>query len=405
MAAARRRRRSRAVDLARYRSIIPDWAAFTASAGRPEPTVFRVRTGRVDESALLDRLGRQGFRLTSVEGLPTFYRVDEGPHPISMTFEHWAGLIYVQQASTGVAAPQLGVSQGERVLDLCSAPGGKTSHLAELMGDRGCLVASEIDERRIRGLLGNIYRLGHPNALAVACDGRHVPEGALFDRVLVDAPCSGEGTLRRRSGEAPNQSRSFLKYVTRLQQALLEKAVRLCRPGGTILYVTCTFSPDENEAVVSNVLERSPVDLEPLELEVPHAAGLTSFEGVGFDARLQHAARIYPHHFDSGGLFVARLRRLEGEAAQPGRDVGWSPIPRAFPGDGVAEESAGERVSEALEELVRRYGIPTEALERYGWTLRGGRVWAHSADEWPLRAWAAGPWRPVSVGVRAIEFD
>jgi NOL1/NOP2/sun family putative RNA methylase len=400
-----RRRRARPADLDRYRPFIADWDAFTAAAARPEPVVFRVRTGRVAEAELLQRLRQQGFRIAPVDGLPTFYRVESGPRPISTTLEHWAGLIYVQQASTGAAAPQLDVSPGERVLDLCSAPGGKTSHLAELMGDRGCLVASEIDERRIRGLLGNLYRLCHTNVLAMACDGREFPEGALFDRVLVDAPCSGEGTLRRRSGEAPNQSSSFLGHVTRVQRALLEKAVRLCRPGGTILYVTCTFSPEENEAVVSDVLAGSPVELEPLDLAVPHARGLTAFEGVAYDSRLEGAARIYPHHLDSGGLFLAKLRRLGGDGRAPGSGAGWSPVPRSFPGDDQTEEEARALIAEALEAVAARYGVPAGELATWAWIVRGSRIWLHTVEEWPLAAWEAGPWRPICLGVRALELD
>jgi NOL1/NOP2/sun family putative RNA methylase len=350
------------------------------------------------------RLERQGFQLEPVAELPAFYRVLQEPHPVSMTLEHWAGLVYVQQASTGVAPPELGARPGERVLDLCSAPGGKATHLAELMDDRGCLVASEIDERRIRGLLGNVYRLGHPNVVAVACDGRKFPEGPLFDRVLVDAPCSGEGTLRRRSGDVPNQSTSFLGYVTGVQRALLEKAVRLCRPGGTILYVTCTFSPDENEAVVSDVLASCRVELEPLRLGVPHAPGLTSFDGTAFDPRLEGAARIYPHHLDSGGLFMAKLRRPEADVAVES-DAGWRPIPVFFPDGALPEDDARALVAGALAAVAERYGIPSNELERRGWIVRGGRIWLHSAGEWPLEAWAEGPWRPISVGVRAIEID
>jgi NOL1/NOP2/sun family putative RNA methylase len=399
-----RRRHGHAVELSRYQGFIREWDAFTAAAARPEPTVFRVRAGRVTEAALLDRLERQGFRLEPVAGLPAFYRVLEEPYPVSMTLEHWAGLVYVQQASTGIAPPELGVRPGERVLDLCSAPGGKTTHLAELMDDRGCLVASEIDERRIRGLLGNVYRLCHPSVVTVACDGRDFPEGAFFDRVLVDAPCSGEGTLRRRSGDVPNQSKSFLGYVTGVQRALLQKAVRLCRPGGTILYVTCTFSPDENEAVVSDVLASCPVELEPLRLGVPHTAGLTSFEGTAFDPRLEGAARIYPHHLDSGGLFMAKLRRLGGGvAAAP--DAGWRPVPVSFPDGALGEDDARALVAGALVMVAERYGIPPSELERRGWIVRGGRIWTHSVDEWPLEAWAEGPWRPISVGVRALEID
>lgn len=401
----RRQRRERTVDLTRYRSVIPEWEAFLAAASRPEPAVFRARAGRISERALIGRLERQGFRLRSLEGLPGFFQVEDGPRPISLTVEHWAGLLYVQQASTGAAPPALGVQPGERVLDLCSAPGGKALHLAELMGERGCLVASEIDERRIRGLLGNVYRLCQPNIMVVAGDGRDFPEGALFDRVLVDAPCSGEGTLRRRSGEAPRQSRSFLRYVSSVQRALLEKAIRLTRPGGTVLYVTCTFAPEENEAVVSDVLARAPAELEPLDLPVPHAPGLTAFEGATYDLRVEGTARIYPHHLDSGGLFIAKLRREGGQGPANDRSGGWSPVPVAFPDDGLSVEAADGRVGNALDAVASRYGIERSRLEEWRWIVRGGRIWLHALEQWPLQAWEPGAWRPVSVGIRAVEID
>jgi len=375
------------------------------AAERPEPTVFRVRAGRVDEGELLDRLAHRGFRVRPVPGLAGFHQVESAPYPLSLTLEHWAGLVYVQQASTGVAAPQLGAAPGERVLDMCAAPGGKTSHLAELMGDRGCLVAAEVDDRRIRGLLGNLYRLCHPNVLCVRSDGRDFPEGALFDRVLVDAPCSGEGTLRRRSGEAPNPSESFRGHVTRVQRALLRRAVRLCRPGGTILYVTCTFSPLENEAVVSDVLSDGEADLEPLALETPHEPGLTRFEGETYDARLSGAARIYPYHLDSGGLFLAKLRRLGPAPAETERRTGWRSVPFFFPGESASEDGVRDRMSAALRGMSERYGLTPNEVDRWRWTVRGGKAWLHTVEEWPLPSWPEGSWRPVSIGVRAIEFD
>jgi NOL1/NOP2/sun family putative RNA methylase len=410
---ARRNRggRERSVDLTRYRDVIPDWDGFLEAAGRPEPTVFRVRIGRIRSDELVERLKRQGFRVRPLAGLPDFFQVEEEPFPISMTFEHWHGLIYVQQASTGAAAPALGARPGERVLDLCSAPGGKTTHVAELMEDRGCLVANEIDERRIRGLLGNVYRLGHTNILSTAGDGRSFPEGALFDRVLVDAPCSGEGTLRRRAGEPPTQSKSFLGYVTSAQRALLAKAVRLTRPGGTILYVTCTFAPEENEAVVSAVLEGEEVELDPLDLPIPHAPGLAAFGDERFDPRLEGAARIYPYHLDSGGLFMAKLRRSGSDgpdATSPAEDDGWSAVPAVFPGDECSAAEAGARVSGGVDELRERYGVDASGHPEWGFTMRGGRGWLHTAGEWPLEGWGEeekGGWRAVSIGQRALEFD
>lgn len=399
--------------LERYRPYIDDWDAFLAAAQREEPTVFRIRTGLIDEDDLLARLADRGFRVRRLEGLPGFGEVLDGPVPLSMTPEHWLGLVYVQQASTGVAAPALGPRRGERVLDLCSAPGGKTLHMAELMEDRGCLVANEISEGRIRGLLGNVYRMGHPGVMVTASDGRAFPEGALFDRVLVDAPCTGEGTLRRRGGHPPEPSASFVAHLGRVQRALLEKAIRLTRPGGTVLYVTCTFAPEENEAVVSDILTTQPVDLEPLDLPVTHAPGLVRFEDTRFDERLEGAARVYPHHLDSGGLFLARLR-VHGDERT---DDGWTAVPPVFPAGAwdEADATSGGRLradDDAVTALLRsgvhevqeRFGVERD-LSAMGWIMRGGRAWMHGLEEWPLPSWSAGDWRPISVGIRAIEFD
>jgi len=412
------------MPLERYRPFVDDWEAFLSAAQREEPTVFRVRTGRIAEDALVARLGERGFRVRSVDGLPGFYQVEDGPGPVSMTPEHWLGLFYLQQASTGIAAPALAPRPGERVLDLCSAPGGKTLHIAELMEDRGCLVANEISEGRIRGLLGNVYRLGHPGIMVVASDGRDFPDGALFDRVLVDAPCSGEGTLRRRSGHPPEPSDSFAAHLARVQRALLERAVRLTRPGGTVLYVTCTFAPEENEAVVGDVLAGGGVELEPLKLSVPHAPGVTRFGEERFDERLEATARIYPHHLDSGGLFLAKLR-VEGEPERTPRtggrtdrnegvaDVGWSPVPRLFP-HGPWDPSPAASEAEAtkeeallvsgIAEVQERFGIRRDLTDA-GWLMRGGRAWMHTLSEWPLPAWEPGAWRPIAVGIRSLGFD
>jgi len=272
------------------------------------------------------------------------------------------------------------------------------------MDDRGALVAADVSEGRIRGLLGNVYRLGHPNIMVVAADGRDFPEEALFDRVLVDAPCSGEGTLRRRGGQPPDQSRRFLDYVTRVQEVLLRKAIRVTRPGGTVLYVTCTFAPEENEAVVSRVLQDAPVELEPLALPVAHAPGLTAWGEERFDPRMEGAARIYPHHLDSGGLFLARLRKLDDGAASD--DGAWGPVPAVFPDDGMSPDDARALVAWGLESLQGHFGVDPAAFDGLSWLARGGRLWLHALTEWPVAGWTpSGAWRVVSTGFRAMEFD
>ena len=398
------------MPLDRYRSIIPDWEAFHRASHAPEPPAIRVRKGLADPARVRDRLQERGFRLTPVEGLEGTFRVDDGPGSVAQTPEHWLGLFHVQQAVMALPSLALGPRPGERVLDLCAAPGGKTVHMAELMEDRGPLVAVDPKEKRLRGLLGNVYRLGHPNVLVVAADGRELPGGALFDRVLVDAPCSAEGNYRRKEGRLPERSADFVRYVTGLQEALLRRGVELARPGGVVVYATCTFAPEENEAVVARILEEGGVELEEIGLDLPRAAGILEWEGRRFPPEMAHAWRVYPQHLDSGGMFMARLRK-EGSPPPEADELrsdrsgpdGWTPVPPAFPGDD--ESAARERIDAARTELRDRYGMDPALLDELGWMVRGENLWVHTAGEWPMEAWGpeTGAWRVVSLGLRAMK--
>lgn len=401
-----------------YRTFIEDWDAFQDAIHRQEPTTLRTNTVRVDREELADRLRRQGFGVEPVPHQPAFLKVTDQPFAVSDTLEHWAGLFYMQQSATGWAAPLLAPEPGERVLDLCSAPGGKTTHLAELMEGRGSVVCADVNEGRIRALLGNIYRLGHTNIMTLAGDGRHFPLGATFDRIMVDVPCSAEGTLRKRGGILPGQSRKWVKQVTKAQEKLLRRAVALTRPGGCLLYVTCTFGPEENEAVLTRVLADTPLEVDGLELPVDHAPGLTSHDGERFDPRLRGAVRLYPHHLDSGGLFLCRLIR-PAEVGETAGTVGWTPVPADFPVDedqAAADPHApappdadaptpGEELDAAVAFLGDGLGVAPEALDDLRWMRRGSNLWAHTLDGWPVEAWEASPhWRTVAVGFRALDL-
>ena len=453
---------------ARFRTFLPDaeWAAFARALERPEPRTFRVRTGRTSPDALLDSLRAQGFALTPLAELPGVIRVDREPFPLSETLEHWLGLLYIQQAATCLPAPVLAPRPGEGVLDLCAAPGGKTSHLADLMEDRGCLVAVDLAERRVQALAGNLSRLAHASVITVVGDALRLPEVAPFHRVLADVPCSGEGRSRR---EGPVVASSGdLRRLPRLQEALLRKALRLLPPGGRVLYVTCTLAPEENEAVVDRVLRlpeegpggSPPARLVPVRPAVPHAPGLTGFEGERWLPELEGACRIHPHHLDSGGLFLALLERLEedGTPAMPstggtlpaGRLPGWTPPGPVLPGDrdrtprdkGEAPAVQVERAAAALRRLwpSRPAGwepppgggafpegeafpegnafpggsafpegddAPAQGDATPGWLVRGDAVRLHQFGAWPLDAWeeAGASVRILSAGLRAWEVE
>jgi NOL1/NOP2/sun family putative RNA methylase len=401
--------------LQRYRGIVDDWDRFWESHHTPEPIAFRVRWGLVDPDELCERLRTAGFRLSLVPGVPNYVRVDSGPGSVAQTVEHWLGLLHVQQAVMALPPLALAAKPGERVLDLCAAPGGKTTHLAELMRERGSLIAVDRKEKRIRGLLGNLYRLGYQNVVVIAGDGRQLPLSSQFDRVLLDVPCSGEGNYRRQGGRSSAVTPRFSAYISELQRSLLRRAIRLTRPGGTIVYSTCTYSPEENEAVLDDVLRDAPVTVEEIPLDLPHCPGLDGWNGRPFHPDLRRAWRVYPHHLDSGGLFMARMRRLpagELDDALPPKGnqtkhPGWSSIPVAFPGTDRRE--ARDRVARAKKELEHRFGLSPERLSQLGWMVRGKYVWAQTAGVWPLKHWCreqpegSRDWRVVSAGLRAFR--
>ena len=293
----------------RYRDIIPDWEGFWETLRAPLPTVIRTNTLRIAPAELKRRLEAKGFRLTPLSWYDGLFKV-EGDIPIGNTLEHWLGYYYVQEATQTLPALALDPRPGERVLDLCAAPGGKATQIAQLMGDQGTVVANDVSPKRLQALLANVYRLGVRSVVVTESRGEDYPEPEpLFDRVLVDAPCSGEGTARRHPHLRKGAPPGLIRRMAALQRRLLCRALELVRPGGVVVYSTCTLAPEENEGVVRYALDRGLGELIPWVPPVPHARGLSAFSGTEFGPELTGTVRFYPHHFDSEGGFVAVLRR------------------------------------------------------------------------------------------------
>ncbi|MCS7240233.1 MAG: RsmB/NOP family class I SAM-dependent RNA methyltransferase [Candidatus Bipolaricaulota bacterium] len=292
----------------RYREIIPEWEEFWEALERPMPPVIRTNTLRIEPSTLKRRLESKGFDLRPLPWDASCFVV-EGDIPVGNTLEHWLGYYYVQEATQLLPVKALAPRPGEHILDLCAAPGGKTTQIAQYMEDQGLLVANDHSGKRIQALLTNLYRLGVRCAVVTECPGENFPGEAKFDRVLVDAPCSGEGIARRFPHLRRGAPLGTIRRLSILQKRLLTRALKLVRPGGIVVYSTCTLAPEENEAVVNHVLSQGLAELVPWEPPVPHAPGLVHFDGEEYRAELAKAVRIYPHHFDSEGGFIAVLRR------------------------------------------------------------------------------------------------
>ncbi len=227
---------------------------------------------------------------------------------------HEAGVYYLQEASAMAPVTLLDPQPGEIVCDLCAAPGGKTTQIAGKMQGQGLLVCNEINPKRAKILSRNIERMGVANALVL----NHHPselerffEGA-FDRVLVDAPCSGEGMFRKEEAAVTDWSVETVQMCARRQQEILSTAAKLLRPGGRLVYSTCTFAPDEDEGAVSEFLKRHP-DFSVEAVDAPSlSAGrpdLVEDPAPG----LEHTFRLWPHHQRGEGHYAAVLRK-SGEA-------------------------------------------------------------------------------------------
>jgi NOL1/NOP2/sun family putative RNA methylase len=274
-----------------------------------------------------------------------------------------AGVYYQQDPAAMAAAEALDPRPGELVVDLAAAPGGKATHLAALAGAAALVVANDVDARRARALLSNVERLGVTGAAVTSsAPGRLAGAlGGACDAVLLDAPCSGEGMFRRSAAARAAWSETGVGRHAELQRRLIAAAADLLRPGGRLVYSTCTFDPRENEEVVLWLLARRPdLELEPLDL-----AGAEDAARFG----LPGAARLWPHRAVGDGHFVARLRRYEGAPAGPGA---------RRPGDG----REGSRVRGAARRGRLVEGAPDDATQDAWASFAAERL----TPEWRERA-------------------
>ncbi len=275
---------------------------------------------------------------------------EPGRHPY-----HEAGVYYIQEPSAMAPAVFLGARPGERVLDLCAAPGGKTTQIAGMMGGRGLLVSNEIHPQRARILSENVERMGIRNALVLNETPERLTEvfAEYFDRVLVDAPCSGEGMFRKNEIAGEEWSPGNVEQCARRQDGILDCAVTMLRPGGRLVYSTCTFAPTENEGSVERLLRRHP------EMEVVDPASCLPGEILpaewGFapgrpdwtadqTADLRMTLRLWPHRLRGEGHYLAVLQKggtFVGRALSAGGTQ-----------QGIREKDCGQYLEFAAETLT-----------------------------------------------------
>ena len=296
--------------LRRYAPIVDDLEAFLAAAAAPMPRVVWANAVRLGDDQTAEIMARRCPQAEALPYLADTWRVPPDSARPGKWPEFALGLVHTQEEVSLWPVVVLGPQPGEAVLDLCAAPGNKTARLAVAMEDAGSVLASDRKWSRLQGVQDIVARMGLTSVMASHADGTQFPGQARFDRVLVDAPCTGEGTTRKSRGQAPELRNDYHKLQT-IQKGLLRRAVELTRPGGVIVYSTCTYAPEENEAVLDGIYPEKaaiePIDLPP---QVTVDAGVTEWQGATYRPDVANAIRFWPHHNDTGGFFVARLRRL-----------------------------------------------------------------------------------------------
>jgi len=290
----------------RYRDIIPAFEAFREALERPVPVHIRVNTLKISPEELRLRLLQLGAAVFEEALNPLVWRV-EGLPSLGGQVEYHLGYYHPQGLTSTFPGLELDPQPGELVLDMCAAPGGKTSQLAAQMGNEGLIVANDVALDRISALKSNLERLGVLNALIRIGPAQAIPKRYQFDRVLLDAPCSGLGAWRR--GLAPPLGRfpHQVERMSRIQQQLILRAFDLLKPGGILVYSTCTLAPEENERVVSRLLEKRP-SAQVLPLSLPAGReGLLQRRGEHYHPQVKHTRRFYPHDIDSWAFYIAKI--------------------------------------------------------------------------------------------------
>ncbi|MGC9210461.1 MAG: RsmB/NOP family class I SAM-dependent RNA methyltransferase [Acidilobus sp.] len=295
----------------RYLELLGDEAEELLEANElPMPETFRCNDYRVRCDELISRLGEVGFMISKIPFLPHGYEVVEAPISPGATHEYLKGYYYLQDPGSMLIGYLVGAMPGEVVLDMAAAPGGKASQILQVTRDSATLIAVEPKRERVRALRSNLQRLGFSNFIIIKGDASAFTPPIRPDRVLLDAPSSGEGIIRKDPTRKRKTSISDLKVIHERQVRLLEKALSNVKPGGLVVYAACSTAVEEGEYVVHKVLrDRDNVKTEPL-TEFPFRQAFEEYRGVRFDDRVKGCGRLFPHVHGTEGFFVCKLRSL-----------------------------------------------------------------------------------------------
>ncbi len=305
----------------RIKTLLPDkedFKKFSEIIHTDPKNFIRCNTLKMQPEALLKRLKERWNVKQPFPKHQEIMLIDQelGPGELGNALEHLLGYYYIQEVSSMLSVIALNPQPGDFILDVAASPGSKTTQMAAKMENKGTLIANDVKLDRIMILATNLEKNGVTNCIITKNDGvslcqRLAKSQFKFDKILLDAPCSGEGTLRSSPKTFLMWNPKMIKNFAGLQKKLFANAVKCLKVGGSIVYSTCTHAPEEDEGVVQFALSHFPLKIESIQLPLKCRPGISSWEGESFSQDVQKACRIYPQDNDSEGFFVAKFTLLK----------------------------------------------------------------------------------------------
>ena len=278
---------------------------------------FRCNTLKIFPEDLKKRLEKKGWEIKiPFENYPEIMVVTSElkPGELGRSIEHLLGYYYIQEIASMLPPLVLQPKEGENVLDICASPGSKTTQMAVMMKNKGLLIANEVKFGRIKILAANTERCGVMNLIITRRDGIALcnqlkKNNILFDKILLDAPCSGEGTIRSTPRTLEMWNINTIRNLSKLQKSLIAAAIEVLKPNGELVYSTCTHAPEENEEIVNFALQNFNVEIEKINLPLKFVQGITNWEDKEYLEDVKYSCRIYPQNANTEGFFIAKMRK------------------------------------------------------------------------------------------------
>ena len=286
---------------------IDDSDAFFEYMVKPIRPSIRINTLKCEIEQVVENLARR-FELKRIPWCEEGFYINTENYGDIM--EYRLGLIFPQEAASMIPPLLLELSNKDIVLDMCAAPGAKTTQIAQYMENRGCVIANEPNIRRINVLISNLQRCGVLNTQVTRFDGRFFSKYEnCFDSVLVDAPCSNAGMVRKNFKYLKSWREKEIEHLSRLQKALIIAGYRTLKNGGVLVYSTCTLDPMENEEVVDHLLRNTDAEIEEIGLPLRKREPFVNFGDKEYTSEVRKCLRIHPQDNDTEGFFVAKIRK------------------------------------------------------------------------------------------------